>query len=119
MKFKNLRFHPLLVHLIVTLIYPLFRALTAEKAQILVFTDALTIVGLVMIIGGIIYALYLHGDFDISSYLFRRGIQKEPKQPFRAFLFDVYEKREEAFNYPLFIGLLYVIVSALIACLIS
>lgn len=119
LKFRNLRLRPLLIHLIVTLIYPVFRALTAEKSGLLIFTDALTITGLVMIIGGVIYALVLHGDFDISRYLLKRGVQKEPKQSWFAYLYEVYEKREGAFNYPLFVGLVYVIVSVLIAYLAS
>ena len=119
LRFKNLRLRPLLLHLIIMLIYPVFRALTAEKSGLLIFTDALTIISLVMIIGGVIYALFLHGDFDISAYFLKRGIQKEPKQSFRAYLFDVYEKRESAFNYPLFVGLSGLLVSLVIAYLFS
>ena len=115
LNFRKLRPRPLIVHLIVTLLYPAFRAFTAEKNGLLVFTDALTVTGLVMIIGGIIYALFLHGDFDISSFLLKRGVQKEPTQTYRAYLYEVYEKRESAFNYPLFVGLLYVVISILLA----
>ena len=119
LRFRNLRLRPLLIHLAVTLIYPVFRALKAEKSGLLLFTDALTVTGLVMIVGGVIYALFLHGDFDISAYFLKRGVQKEPKQTFRAYLFDVYEKREGAFNYPLFVGLVYVAVSVIIAYLFA
>ena len=115
LKFKNIRLRPLLVHLAVTLLYPVFRAVIAEDHKLLVFTDAITIIGLVMIAGGVVYALFLHGDFDISSYLMKRGVQKEPTQSFRAYLFDVYEKREGAFNYPLFVGLLYIALSLILA----
>ena len=115
LNFRKLRPRPLIVHLIVTLLYPAFRAFTAEKNGLLVFTDALTVTGLVMIIGGIIYALFLHGDFDISGFLLKRGVQKEPTQTYRAYLYEVYEKRERAFNYPLFVGLLYVVISILLA----
>ena len=112
---KKIKVRPLLIHLIVTLIYPVFRACTAEKNGLMLLTDALTVTCLVMIIGGVIYALFLKGDFDISRYLMKRGVQKEPKQSFNAYLFEVYEKREDAFNYPLFVGLLYVAVSAVLA----
>ena len=115
LRFRNLRLRPLLVHVIVTLVYPVFRALAAEKNRLLIFSDALTVTGLVMVIGGVIYALFLHGDFDISAYFLKRGVQREPKQSFRAYLFDVYEKRESAFNYPLLVGLLYLAASAFIA----
>ncbi|MBR0407425.1 MAG: hypothetical protein IJI53_05270 [Clostridia bacterium] len=108
LKFKNIRLRPLLIHLIVTLLYPVFRAFIAENNKLLLFTDAITIIGLVMIAGGVIYALFLHGDFDISGYLLKRGLQKEPKRNYIAYLYDVYEQREGAFNYPLFVGLLYI-----------
>ena len=111
---KNIKFRPLLAHLIVTLLYPVFRACIAENNKLMVFTDAITIIGLVMIIGGIIYALYLHGDFDISGYLMKRGMQKEPTQTYFAYLYDVYAKREGAFNYALFLGLLYIVLAAIL-----
>ena len=116
-RFKNIRLRPLLIHLIVTLIYPVFRALTAEKSGLLIFTDALTIIGLIMIAGGVIYALFLHGDFDISGFLLKRGVSRDPNKSYMAYLYDVYEKREGAFNYPLFVGLCYVILSVIIAYL--
>ena len=115
LRLKKFRLRPFLIHLIVTLLYPVFRAVIAEEDKLLIFTDAITIIGLVMIAGGIIYALFLHGDFDISGYLLKRGVQKEPKQNFNAYLFDVYEKREEAFNYPLFVGLIYLAVALILS----
>ncbi len=111
---KNIKLRPLLVHLIVTLLYPVFRACIAESDKLTVFADAITIIGLVMIVGGIIYALYLHGDFDISGYLMKRGLQKEPTQTYYAYLYDVYAKREGAFNYALFLGLVYIAVAAVL-----
>ena len=50
LKFKNIRLRPLLIHLIVTLLYPVFRACIAETDKLLMFADAITIIGLVMII---------------------------------------------------------------------
>ncbi len=118
LRFKHFRLRPFLIHLIVTLIYPVFRAAIAQENRLLIFTDAITVISLVMIAGGVIYALFLHGDFDISAYLLKRGVQKEPKQSFRAYLFDVYEKREESFNYPLFVGLLYIAAALALAYLV-
>lgn len=117
LKLKNIKLRPLLVHLIVTLLYPVFRTCIAATDKLLVFTDAITIIGLVMIVGGIIYALYLHGDFDISGYLMKRGVQKEPNQSYVAYLYDVYAKREGAFNYSLFLGLLYLALSLILSWL--
>ncbi|MBR4360398.1 MAG: hypothetical protein IKP32_07250 [Clostridia bacterium] len=115
LKFKNLRLRPLMAHLIVTLLYPVFRTIIAEDHRLLLFTNAITITGLVMIAGGVIYALFLHGDFDISAYFMKRGMEKEPKQTFRAYLMDVYEKREGAFNYPLFVGLVYIAAALILS----
>ena len=115
LRFKNIRLRPLLVHIAVTLLYPLVRSIIAEDHRLLLFTNAITIIGLVMIAGGVIYALFLHGDFDISGYLMKRGVQKEPKQTFGAYLMDVYEKRESAFNYPLFVGLLYIAAAVILS----
>ncbi len=115
LKFKNIRLRPLISHLVVTLLYPAVRAAIAENNRLLLFTDAITITGLVMIAGGVIYALFLHGDFDISGYLMKGGIQKEQNKPFRAYLFEVYEKREGAFNYPLFLGLVYIAAALFIS----
>ncbi len=118
LRFKHFKLRPFLIHLIVTLIYPVFRAAISPENGLMIFTDAITVIGLVMIAGGVIYALFLHGDFDISAYLLKRGVQKEPKQTFRAYLFDVYDKREESFNYPLFVGLLYIAAALALAYLV-
>ena len=118
LNFKRIRLRPLMVHLIVTLLYPVFKVVTAQSNRLLIFTDIITVIGLVMVAGGVLYALVLHGDFDISAFLMKRGMQKEPKQSFRAYLMDVYEKREEAFNYPLFIGLLYLAAALLLSYLV-
>ena len=119
LRFRKIKPRVLLVHMLVTLLYPVFRAFIAENDRLLVFTDAITVIGLVMVACGILYALVLRGDFDISAFLLKRGIQKEPKQTFRAYLYEVYEKREEAFNYPLFLGLLYLAAAfALSYCII-
>ncbi len=123
-QFKKIRIRVLITHLVVTLLYPVFRAVSSESNKMLVFIDSLTIIGLVLIIGGIIYALFLHGDFDISGYLLRRGMTRrnrrfqtkdgepeEPKMNYYTYLANLYEKREEAYNYPLLIGILYLIIS--------
>ena len=103
--FKKIKLRVLITHLIVTLLYPAFRAVAAETDKALIFIDSLTIIGLVLVIGGVIYALVLHGDFDISGYLLKRGVAR-PRQGFDAaraekpnnyytFLANLYEKREE------------------------
>ena len=126
-KLKNIKLSPLITHLIVTLAYPAVRAFTAEKNRLLLFSNALTIVGLILMVVGIIYSMNLHGDFDVSRYYLRRGVRsfrffsprqseevKQDQNP-AEFMRDLKDKREEAFNYPLFLGIVYVLVSAVIA----
>lgn len=128
-KLKNIKLSPLITHLIVTLAYPAVRAFTAEKNRLLLFSNALTIVGLILMVVGIIYSMNLHGDFDVSRYYLRRGVRSfkffSPRQSEELkqdreenpaeFMREMKEKREEAFNYPLFLGIVYVLVSVLIA----
>ena len=107
----------LLAHLLVTLAYPAARALRApEGSRLLVFTDTLTIIAMVLLVCGVVYALILRGDLDISEYIFSRGLARGGKS-FEAWKADKKEEREEAFNYPLFLGIVYLIVSAVIAWL--
>ena len=113
--FKNIKLKVLLVHLIITLVYPLAKAFTAESNGLLIFTDTLTIIACILLIGAVIYGFVLHGDFDVSAFVMRRASKHAPKQTFAAYKQDRNEKREEAFNYPLFLGLVYIVVSLVIA----
>ena len=116
-RFKNLKAKPLLTHLIITLAYPLAKAITSESKKLLVFCDVLTIVACVLLLAGVVYSLALHGDFDIAGFALKRGIHANDPVPqtYDAYRKDRKEKREDAFNYPLFLGLVYVAVSAFIA----
>ena len=51
---------------------------------------------------------------DISGFFLRRGM-KQGEKNFDAYESDMKEKREAVFNYPLFLGLLYLIVAAVVA----
>ena len=79
-RFKNIKPQTLLTHVIVTLLYPLARVVMASSRRLLIFTDCLTIVAAILLIAGVVYSLYLHGDFDISSYVMRRARSNAPKQ---------------------------------------
>ena len=114
-KFKKIRFWVLLSHLITTLAYPAVKVYASESNRLLIFTDTITIIAAVLIIGGIIYAAVLHGDFDITAFVLRRGMQKEATQSFQEYKAEINEKREDAFNYPLFLGLVYLAIAAVIA----
>lgn len=114
-RFKNIKPRVLISHIIVTLLYPLARTVMASDKRFLIFIDTLTIIAALLLIGGVIYSLYLHGDFDISSFVMRRARSNAPKQSFEAYKANQKERREASFNYPLFLGLVYIAVSAILA----
>ena len=113
-RFKNIRVGTLLIHLVVTLAYPALKAYLTPGHRLQVFLDAMTIVALLLVAVGVIYASYLHGDYDISGFFIRRSVKKEEKN-FAAYEADMKEKREAVFNYPLFLGLAYLLVAVVIA----
>lgn len=126
-KLKKMKPGLLIAHVVVTLAYPAVKAFRAESNRLLVFTDAMTIVALILLIGGIIYSLALRGYFDVSTYFIHRGIRSfrfsqprhglntEQNQSVSEYLERVREKREDAFNYPLFLGIVYLLASVVIA----
>lgn len=114
-RFQNLKPQTLFTHVIVTLLYPLARAIMASSQRLLIFTDCLTIIAAILLIAGIVYSFYLHGDFDISSFVMRRARSNAPKQTFEAYKANQKERREASFNYPLFLGIVYIAVSLIIA----
>ena len=114
-KLKNIKPSILLVQMLLTLAYPAIKAFTAENNRLQVFTDVLTIIALLLLFFGVFYSLYLHGDFDLGGYFILRQVRKESKKDYQAYKEDKKEEREAAFNYPLFLGLVYFAVSAIIA----
>ncbi|MBP3880541.1 MAG: DUF3899 domain-containing protein [Lachnospiraceae bacterium] len=114
-QFKKINPRVLITHVIITLGYPVVRAITAERAGLQLFTDAITIIAMVLLIGGILYGLVLRGDFDISSFVMRRGMKRNETINYGKYKEDQTKKREAAFNYPLFLGILYLIIAAIIA----
>lgn len=112
---RKIRLRPLISHIIVTLGYPAVKAFISESNRLLIFTDALTIVAFVLLIVGILYSMVLHGDFDISSYVFKRGRREEMKQSFSDYMAGIQSRRAESFNYPLFLSLVYLLISVIIA----
>lgn len=117
-RFKNIKPQTLLAHAVVTLLYPFARAIMAPSQRLLIFTDCMTIVAAILLIAGVIYSLYLHGDFDISSYVMRRARSNAPKQTFEAYKANQKERREASFNYPLFLGVVYMAAALFIAYVI-
>ena len=113
-RMRNIKPRILLSHLLITLAYPCARSLTAGEKRLLIFTDALTVTAAVMLIGGVFYSLYLSGHYDITGFVFKRARRGE-EQTFDAYMADRNEKKADAFNYPLFLALVYLAVSAVLA----
>ncbi len=114
-KLKKIKPGRLLTHAVVTLSYPIIRALRSETHRLLVFADTMTIIALLLLVAGILYALALHGDFDRSRFVLQRGLSKGEQQSFEAFMSDRKKEREGAFNYPLFLGLVYIAAAMILA----
>ena len=112
---KNLNPSVLLTHIIITLGYPAAKAFVTEGNKLQVFTDAMTIIAMVLLIGGVVYALILHGDYDIAGFVVKRGANSKEELNYQSYKKDQKEKRAEAFNYPLFLAIVYLIASAIIA----
>ena len=113
---KKINPRVLLTHMIITLGYPAARAFAAEQNRLQLFTDAMTIIAMALLVGGILYGFVLRGDLDISGFVMRRGMRRsDDPQNFAKYKKELQEKREDAFNYPLFLGILYLAVSAVIA----
>ena len=114
-RFKNLRAGPLITQVLISLAYPAVKAVVAEGRPLLVFTDALTIISLLLIISGVIYSLVLKGDFDISGFVMKRGFMRDSTEGYQVYKENRKQKSAEAFNYPLFLGLCYLAVCAVLA----
>jgi hypothetical protein len=114
-RFKNIKVSILILYLVITLAYPLYKVMSAPTMKLQVLSDVLFIFGLILCLLGVVFNLYLKGDFDITSFVFRKGTDKSMNKTFAAFTQDRKEKREESFNYPLFLGILYILVSVFIA----
>ena len=116
-RFRNIKPRYLIVQLIITLFYPISKTAISEYNRLLIFTDTLTIIAALLLIAGIVYSLFLHGDFDISAFLLGRGLRRDhgPRQSFSEYLAEKREEREDSFNYPLFLGLVYLAVAVILA----
>lgn len=116
-RFRAIKPRLLIVQLVITLAYPIAKAAISEHNRLLIFTDSLTIIAALLLIVGVVYRLYQRGDFDISGFALKRGVQRDraKKQSFDAYMDDKKHEREESFNYPLFLGLVYIAVALILA----
>ena len=113
MNIKNFNFRIFITNLIVDLLYPILKAVSS-KNSLLAFSDACFIIAMIMALIGIAYALYLHGDFDITGYIASRSLNKE-KKDFDVYMEDQKTKRKDSFNYPLLCAIILFLLSYLSA----
>lgn len=112
--FKNIKIRTLLIALPLMLAYPVAKALISSSNRLMIFSDTLLIISLLLIALGVLFTFTRFGDFDITRYIFRRGTDKNAKS-FGEYKKDREEQRKETFNYPLFLGLVFLVVSVFIA----
>jgi hypothetical protein len=112
--FKNIKLSALIPHMLVTLIYPVIKTVTASGDKLLAFLDTLTVLSLFYLIFGVLYHLNLKGDFDRVQYTFHRSFNRT-LNTFDVFRENKCAERETAFNYPLWLGLFYIAVCRIIA----
>lgn len=113
MKLKNLNFKTLIITLIIFLIYPILKAIFSNN-HLVALSDSMLIIGLISIIIGIFNSAVLHGDYDISSYLAHRKKFKNDNIDFKTYANEQKEKRKDSFNYPLLIGIIFLIISVIV-----
>ena len=111
--FKNIKLRTLLITIPISLAYPIVKALISKVNRLMIFADTLFITSLVLLGLGVLFTFTRFGDFDITRYIFYRGVNKNAKS-FSDYKQDREDFRSETFNYPLFFGLVYLSVSLFI-----
>ena len=110
MRFKNIKLSGIVIVTMFAISYPLLKALTSEGNKLLIFLDALTITSLFLIAFGFLYFLYTSNDFLATRYVFARKVARK-EIDFETFAANKAKEKEESFNYPLFLGIFYFIVT--------
>ena len=116
MHFRSFRFRQFISWLLPALAYPGYVWIaTEESLKLLKLIDALTVMGLVFLIIGVVFSLVHHGDFDIMEYVAKRSLRKGDIKPFKAFKEDKKENRKDSFNYPFCVCLLLFLTAGILA----
>ena len=114
MNFRNFKLSGFLPNFIIAMAYPAVRALSSEASRLLHLVNAMTVIGLVMIILGVLYNLVLKGDFDITRFIADRAM-KHTQKGYKAYKEDREDEREGSFNYPLFVGIILIAASIVLS----
>lgn len=109
--FKKFKLSSFIASTIISFAYPIIKVFSIENNKLTVFSDSCFIVGLLFTIFGIFNSLYLHGDFDITTFIARKSFLKQKNETYSEYKENLKEKREGSFNYPLFNGILLIIIA--------
>ena len=114
--FKGFKISNFISTLIIGLFYPIIKTAISNN-KLLVFSDTTFIISLFFLVFGVLNNLFLHGDFDITTYITKKVFVKD-KEPYDVFKENMKEKREDSFNYPLFVGILLFVISIITSRLV-
>ena len=110
-KFSSFKFSSLIANLIIGLAYPIIKSCIAERNKLIVFSDTCLIIAGGFIIFGVFTSLYLHGDFDVTTYIAGRTFKKNRNQTYEKYKKDKDYERKGSFNYPLLTGIILLLTS--------
>jgi len=109
MKKENFNLKYFLYNMLFSLMYPCTKSIISVN-KILVFSDSTLIMGMFLLVIGILYSLYLKGDFDRTSYV-AFNATASTKESFQDFINRIKEKRKDSFNYPLLCSVILILLS--------
>ena len=116
MKFKNIKVKNLIIGLLIVLAYPLVKSMSADN-KLLVFSDTSLILAFPLLIISIVYSLYLHGDFDTTTFIAFKYLT-QTKEEYDHFENRIRDKRKDSFNYPLFFSIILLLLSFITSLLV-
>lgn len=113
--FKNFKLGDFIAHFSLIISYPLIKTIITKDNKLLTLSDTLLIMAFVFIIAGVINSFVLHGDLDITSFVAKRISSKNANLSYDKFKKDKENERKGSFNYPLFVGIISIFISYIIA----
>ncbi|MCQ2427791.1 MAG: DUF3899 domain-containing protein [Clostridia bacterium] len=118
--FRSIKWRTLAIAVPVTLLYPLARGIFSGGglySKLLFISDSLFIMSMILLLIGVVFTFIIAGDLDITKYVYSRSAQSKTKS-FAEYKKDREAERGKMFNYPLFLGLIYLIISVIIGFII-
>ena len=113
-RFRNFKLSGFLPVMIIALAYPIMKTSLSEK-KALVFSDTVLLIALFLIIIGVLYHLYLKGDFDAIRYRTEASMSRRYDLPYERYKEEVEEKRKDSFNYPLLCAFVMILLSFIVS----